>query len=124
VLTEHDHVVMGERVAASLGYPKGSPQEQQIINAYLSIWHDLHLPFVPPGAAGIGQEQFLTSTTTLATNPELAQATLGGLAEAFLAIADGDGMLSHEEFVEATVEFWTSTDPAARGNAFAGILPD
>jgi hypothetical protein len=32
-------------------------------------------------------------------------------------------MLSHEEFVNATVEFWSSTDLAARGNAFGGTLP-
>jgi hypothetical protein len=67
VLTEHDHVVMGERVSASPGHAKGSPEEQQIIDAYLTIWRDLHRSFVPPGAAGISQEQFLASTSTLAT---------------------------------------------------------
>src|SRR5438445_9959971 len=34
-LTEDDHVLMGQRVAASLGHASGSPAEQQIIDAYL-----------------------------------------------------------------------------------------
>jgi len=91
ILTEHDHVLMGESVAASLGHPSGSAQEQRIIDAYLRIWRDLHLPHVPPGTTGISKEQFLTSTRTLAADPALARATVGALAEAFAGIADGDG---------------------------------
>jgi Ca2+-binding EF-hand superfamily protein len=162
VLTEHDHVLMGESVATSLGYSEGSLQQQRIIDAYLTIWRDLHLPFVPPGAAGISKEQFATSTRTLSSDPALAQATVGALAEAFLDIADddgdgalngdefyhfqhghfpnlsredaaaafatldadGDGLVSGEEFVAAIVEYWTSSDPAARGNHMTGPLPD
>jgi hypothetical protein len=44
-LTEDDHVLMGQRVAASLGHAAGSPAEQQIIDAYLRIWREL-----PPAA--------------------------------------------------------------------------
>jgi Ca2+-binding EF-hand superfamily protein len=162
VLTEHDHVLMGESVAASFGHAKGSPQEQQIIDAYVRIWRDLHLPFVPAGAPGITKEQFFTSTRTLSGNPELAKATVGALAEAFLEIADGDGdgavsaeeyhrflrghfprltrqatdhgfaildadgdgVLSREEFMTAIIDFWTSNDPSARGNSWAGPLPE
>jgi Ca2+-binding EF-hand superfamily protein len=157
-LTEDDHVLMGQRVAASLGHAAGSLAEQQIIDAYLRIWHDLHLPHIPGGGTAISREQFLISTRTLVSDPAAAQATVGALAEAFLAIADtdhdgqvspeeflafqrghfpdlteadaneafshldvdGDGLLSAEEFTRAIIEFWSSTDPNARGNWWMG----
>jgi hypothetical protein len=99
-LTEHDHVLMGQRVAASLGHAPGSPSEQQIIEAYLRIWRDLHLPHIPGGGTAISKEQFLESTLTLATDPAAAQVTVGALATAFLAIADTDhdGQISPTEF--------------------------
>ncbi|WP_280390594.1 EF-hand domain-containing protein [Nocardia brasiliensis] len=90
-LTEHDHVLCGQRVAASLGYPPNSAAEQRIIDAYLAIWRDLHLPHIPDGGTAITREQFITSTRTLAADPAAAAATVGALAEAFLAIADTDG---------------------------------
>jgi hypothetical protein len=83
-LTEHDHVLMGQRVAVSLGHASGSPAEQQIIDAYLRIWRELHLPHIPAGGIVISKEQFLTSTRTLTGDPAAAQATVGALAEAFL----------------------------------------
>ncbi|HEX4722954.1 MAG TPA: EF-hand domain-containing protein [Pseudonocardiaceae bacterium] len=100
-LTEHDHVLMGWRVAASLGYAEGSPAEQQIVDAYLRIWRELHLPHIPHGGTSISRERFLASTRTLADNPVAARATLGALAEAFLAIADTDhdGRIGPTEFL-------------------------
>ena len=100
MLTEHDHLLMGQSVAASLGYPRGSAQEQRIIGACLGIWRDLHLPHVPPGTTGISKEQFVTSTRTLAGDPALARATVGALAGAFADIADsnGDGVISSREY--------------------------
>ncbi|MGH3866081.1 MAG: EF-hand domain-containing protein [Pseudonocardiaceae bacterium] len=100
-LTEHDHVLMGQRVAASLGHASGSPAEQQIIDAYLRIWRELHLPHVPGGGTAISKEQFLTSTRTLVGDSAAAQATVGAVAEAFLAIADidHDGQLGPAEFL-------------------------
>jgi hypothetical protein len=89
-LTEHDHVLMGQRVAASLGHASESPAEQQIIDVYLRIWRELHLPHIPGGGTAISQEQFLTSAHMLAGNSAAAQATVGAVAEAFLAIADID----------------------------------
>ncbi|MGI9001675.1 MAG: EF-hand domain-containing protein [Pseudonocardia sp.] len=99
-LTEHDHVLMGQRVATSLGHAPGSPSEQQIIEAYLRIWRDLHLPHIPGGGNAISKEQFLESTLTLAGDPAAAQLTIGALAAAFLAIADTDhdGQVSRAEF--------------------------
>lgn len=99
-LTEQDHVLMGQRVAASLGHGSGSPAERQIIDAYVRIWRDLHLPHIPDGGTAISREQFLVSTRTLAADPVAAQATVGALAEAFLTIADTDhdGWVSPAEF--------------------------
>jgi Ca2+-binding EF-hand superfamily protein len=157
-LTEDDHVLMGQRVAASLGHASGSPAEQQIIDAYLRIWRELHLPHIPGGGTAISKEQFLTSTRTLAGDPAAARTTVGALAQAFLAIADtdhdgqvspaeffvfqrghfpnltetdaneafshldadGNGLLSAEEFTQAIIEFWSSTDPNAPGNWWMG----
>ncbi|MFF5703786.1 EF-hand domain-containing protein [Streptomyces sp. NPDC012794] len=100
VLTEDDHREMGRRVAASLGNAEGSPAEERIVAAYLGIWREVHLPFVPVGGEGITKDQFVTSTRTLAENPEAAEAALGGIAETYLDIADidRDGRISPEEF--------------------------
>ncbi|SDD34638.1 EF-hand domain-containing protein [Actinokineospora iranica] len=100
LLTEHDHVLMGQRAAASLGHQPGSHAEAGIVDAYVRVWRDLHLPHVPGGGDAITKDQFVESTLTLADDPATAQATLGALAEAFLAIADidQDGRLSPTEF--------------------------
>ncbi|MDI3409035.1 EF-hand domain-containing protein [Streptomyces cavernicola] len=99
-LTEHDHILAGRAVAKSLGHEAGSPQEARIIDAYLTIWRDLHAPQLPAGADAITKEQFLASTGSLADQPDIARAVLGGLAGAFLAIADtgGDGHIDPDEF--------------------------
>lgn len=99
-LTEQDHVLMGRRVAAALGHASGSEAEQQIIDAYLTIWRELHLPHIPGGGTSISREQFITSTRTLADDPAAARTSVGALAEAFLAIADTnrDGQISLAEF--------------------------
>ncbi|WP_254406296.1 EF-hand domain-containing protein [Streptomyces sp. AC627_RSS907] len=101
VLTESDHVEMGRRVASSLGHAEDSPEAERIIEAYLAIWREVHLPFVPTGMQGIPKGQFVASTRTLAGDPEAARATLGKLAETYLAIADidQDGRVSPDEFL-------------------------
>ncbi|WP_043727693.1 EF-hand domain-containing protein [Kutzneria sp. 744] len=99
-LTEHDHVLMGQRVAAALGHAPGSDSEGRIVEAYVRIWRELHLPHIPGGGTTIVKKQFLRSTLTLASDPAAAQATVGALAEAFLAITDTDqnGQVSPSEF--------------------------
>ncbi|MFD9721535.1 EF-hand domain-containing protein [Streptomyces sp. NPDC059076] len=99
-LTEHDHILMGKSVAASLGHAEGSQAEERVVAAYLAIWHNLHLPHLPPGADALSRAEFIASTRTLADDPAAATATLGALAEAFLAVADTDGdeTVDEEEF--------------------------
>jgi Ca2+-binding EF-hand superfamily protein len=99
-LTEYDHVLMGESVARSLGHPHGSDAEAAIVAAYRTIWRDLHQPYLPPGAIAVTREGFVESTLSLADDPAAARATVGALAEAFLAIADTDssGTVDAEEF--------------------------
>ncbi len=100
VLTEDDHVEMGRRVASRLGHGEDSPEAARIVDAYLGIWRQVHLPFVPAGGEGIPKEQFVASTRTLADDPEAARAALGTLAETYLEIADldRDGRISPGEF--------------------------
>ncbi|MFI2607793.1 EF-hand domain-containing protein [Kitasatospora sp. NPDC018619] len=98
-LTEQDHVLMGQASARALGHPPGSGAERRIVDAYVSVWRDLHQPRAG-GAREIGREQFIASTLTLADDPGAAAATVGRLAEVFLAVADanGDGTVDPEEF--------------------------
>ena len=86
-LDEHDHVVLGQRTAANLGHAAGSPEEARIIDAYVAIWTDLHLPHLPEGHDHIDKATFVASTRTLAEDPAAAQSTVGSLARAFLTIA-------------------------------------
>ena len=66
LLTEQDHVLMGRRAAEALGHAPDSPQEQRIVDAYLRVWHELHLPHIPGGGTAISREQFVASTVSLA----------------------------------------------------------
>ncbi|MEU7530091.1 EF-hand domain-containing protein [Saccharothrix sp. NPDC042600] len=158
LLDERDHVLMGERVAAALGHGSGSAEEERIVDMYVRVWHDVHLPHLPAGTTAIGRDEFIAATRDLADDPAAADATLGALAREFLRIADidadgrvtpaefltfqrghfpdlsdedaaaafehldtdGDGSLSPEEFIRATVEYWTSTDPDSPANWWIG----
>jgi Ca2+-binding EF-hand superfamily protein len=116
-LTENDHVVMGQRVAVALGHAPGSAAEQTIIDAYLRIWRELHLPHIPGGGTSISKAQFLESTGSLAGDPEAAQASVGALAEAFLAVADtdADGQVTRSELQA----FFRGHFPGLGGDAVA-----
>ncbi|MFE9423182.1 EF-hand domain-containing protein [Kitasatospora sp. NPDC006697] len=100
LLTERDHIAMGESVARSLGHPLGSEPAERIIAAYLAVWHGLHLAALPAGTTGITREQFTASTAGLADDPVAARQVLGALAGAFLSVADtdGSGAVDPEEF--------------------------
>lgn len=125
-LTENDHVLMGKRVAASIGHPPGSPAEQEIVDAYLRIWRDLHQPHVPGGGDAITREQFVTSTRTLADDPDAARATVGALAEAFLAVADidRDGQVGPAEFLKFQRGHFPGLTEAEAAEAFTHLDRD
>ncbi|MEV6279333.1 EF-hand domain-containing protein [Nocardia sp. NPDC051832] len=125
-LTEHDHVLCGQRVAAALGYPPGSRAEQDIIDAYLAIWRDLHLPHIPGGGTSISKQQFVASTRTLAEDPAAAAATVGALAEAFLAIADtdADGSVDPAEFTAFQRGHFPGLTDAEAQQAFSHLDTD
>lgn len=97
-ITEHDHVLMGQRTAAGLGLEPGSSEEDRIVAAFTAIWNDVHLPNLPEGQDAIDKATFIAATKSL--DPQGAQATLGAMARTYLSIADtnGDGTLSGEEF--------------------------
>ncbi|MEU9851965.1 EF-hand domain-containing protein [Streptomyces sp. NPDC047974] len=101
VLTEDDHVTMGRRVASSLGHAEDSPEARGIVDAYLGIWREVHLPFLPAGGQGIPKDRFVASTRSLADDPGAARAALGGIAETYLRIADidQDGRVGPAEFL-------------------------
>ncbi|MFJ8046396.1 EF-hand domain-containing protein [Kitasatospora sp. NPDC096147] len=99
-LTEDDHVLMGRDSARALGLAEGSPEERRIIDGYLRIWHELHLPRLPAGTREISREEFIAGTLRLADDPDAALATVGALAEVFLSVADadGNGVIDPDEF--------------------------
>ncbi|MGM1059458.1 EF-hand domain-containing protein [Saccharothrix sp. Mg75] len=126
LLTEQDHVLMGRRTAEALGHAPGSPQEQRIVDAYLRIWHDLHLPHIPDGGVAISREQFVGSTGSLSDDPEGARAGVGALAEAFLSIADTDvdGRVSPVEYAAFLRGHFPGLTEAEVAEAFAHLDTD
>ncbi|GAV40016.1 calerythrin [Streptomyces acidiscabies] len=124
-LTEHDHVLMGRRSARALGHEEGSAAEDSVVDAYVGIWRDLHQPFAG-GADAIDRDDFIASTRSLADDPDAASATLGRLAEAFLAIADtdGNGVVDPDEFYAFQIGHFPTLDRATADSAFARLDRD
>ncbi|QNP74283.1 EF-hand domain-containing protein [Streptomyces roseirectus] len=124
-LTEYDHVLMGQRSARSLGHEEGSDAERAIVDAYVGIWRDLHQPFAG-GADAVTREEFITSTHSLADDPEAALATVGRLAEVFLSVADadGDGTVDPDEFYAFQTGHFPGLDRPTADNAFRHLDRD
>jgi len=100
VLNGPSHVAMGRRAAAAIGHALGSADEGRMIEAYLNIWRQVHLPHLPAGSRGLTKEEFVRSNLALADDPIAREDALGGLAGTFfeLADADRDGRVDREEF--------------------------
>ncbi|QQQ80523.1 EF-hand domain-containing protein [Saccharothrix sp. 6-C] len=126
LLTEQDHVLMGKRAAAALGHDPDSPQEQRIVDAYLRIWHELHLPHIPGGGTSISREQFVASTGSLADDPDAARSSVGAVAEAFLGIADldADGRVSPDEYLAFQRGHFPDLTEAEAAEAFGHLDVD
>ncbi len=126
VLTEADHVLMGQGVAHGLGHGPGSPEEHAVIDAYLRIWRDLHLPMDADGDGRISREEFIASTSALADDAVRADEVLGGLAEriADLADRDGDGELDLEEYTAFIRGQAPGLSPEEVGEAFGHLDRD
>ncbi|KAA2265371.1 EF-hand domain-containing protein [Solihabitans fulvus] len=122
LLTEQDHVLMGQRVAGALGHALGSPQEQRITESFVRIWREVHAPHIPGGGATISREQFVASTTTLAVDPQ-ARSVLGAIAETYLAVADtdGDGQVGLTEFRTFQRPLFPDLTDEAINEAFAHL---
>ena len=102
VLDGPSHVAMGRRTAAAIGHALGSDAEAMIIAAYLNVWREVHLPYLPAGSRGLTKEEFLRSKLALAGgDPAVREATLGTLADTFFALADTD-----EDDRVGRGEFW------------------
>ncbi|MGA4539823.1 EF-hand domain-containing protein [Uniformispora flossi] len=125
-LTEADHVAMGRRIAAALGHPDGGSAERAIVDAYLGIWRDVHLPQDADGDGRIEKAQFLASTLALSEDAELAGAALGGLAETYFAIADrdADGSIDAAEFADFTRGHCPTLSDASLAEAFGRLDTD
>jgi hypothetical protein len=125
-LTENDHVLMGLRAAAALGYPEDSAAADRIIAAYVTIWRDLHAPHAAATGGRLMREAFVTSTLTLADDTAAAAATVGELARAFFAIADQDesGDVDRREFGLFQRSHFPSIADTALDEAFAHLDRD
>lgn len=91
VLTEADHHLMGRSVAEGMGYAPGSAEEQTVVDAYVRIWREVHVPMDADGDGQITKEEFVAATASLVGDEKRASSALGGLADRIMAIADRDG---------------------------------
>ncbi|MEV4315132.1 EF-hand domain-containing protein [Actinocrispum sp. NPDC049592] len=94
-LTEDDHILMGQRSAAALGYAAGSRSEQFMIDSYLRVWRIVHQSHAIEGK--VSAEEFLAAMLALRANP----AVLTDLANALFSIADrsGNGRIDLGEYL-------------------------
>ncbi|MEU6236298.1 EF-hand domain-containing protein [Kitasatospora sp. NPDC047058] len=107
LLTERDHVLMGHAVARSPGHAEGSPAE-----AFLAVADVDGSGTVDAGEFFVFQRGHFAGLSRDDAN------------EAFRRLdRDGGGRLSAAEFVSGVIEFWTSRDPEAPGNWWAGKPP-
>src|SRR5258708_7152100 len=125
VLDGPSHVAMGRRAAAAIGHALGSADEGRMIEAYLNIWRQAHLPHLPAGSRGLTKEEFVRSNLALADDPEAREAILGGLAATFFELADSDtdGRVNREEFWAFQHGHFPELTRAALGPAFRGRRP-
>ena len=110
MLTEQDYLLMGDRAASALGYPKRGEQRGQLVDAHAAIWHEVHLAHVTRADGAITKDEFIRATTALADDLQAAAATLGALADKYFDVTDldGNGMLDPREYEV----FLTSLFPA------------
>ena len=101
VLDGPSHVAMGRRAAAAIGHALGSADEARMIEAYLNVWREVHLPHLQLGSRGLSKEEFVRSNLVLAAaDPAVRETTLGALAGTFFVLADNDqdGRVGRAEF--------------------------
>ena len=62
-----------------------------MIAAYLNVWREVHLPYLPAGSRGLNKEEFVRAKLALSTgDPAARESTLGALADTFFGLADTD----------------------------------
>ncbi|GHA43432.1 calcium-binding protein [Streptomyces spiroverticillatus] len=160
VLTEEDHILMGQRAAQEFNYATGSSQEQKLVDAYRSAWKKVQLPHADEEGK-VRRDSFLTAIRGLFARPELFEEVSGELIDSVMSVADinGDGVIQPDEYAgfilaqspkmsrteieesflrldrdgngvidkseleQATVEYFTSSDPEAAGNWLYGRPP-
>lgn len=127
ILDGPSHVAMGRRAAAALGHALGSADEARMIEAYLRIWREVHLPHVERGSRGLTKDEFVRSLIGLADgDAKVRESTLGALADTFFSVADedGDGRLDAEEFWAFQHGHFPELTRAALAEGFAHLDAD
>jgi Ca2+-binding EF-hand superfamily protein len=88
LLTKQDHVLVGERTAAAFGHQPGSEPEKQLVEAYVSIWTNLHEPKDVDGDGAVSEEEFVAATLSMPTHQ--GSNVLEDLARSVFDIVDVD----------------------------------
>ncbi|MFI9813352.1 EF-hand domain-containing protein [Saccharothrix variisporea] len=96
-LTWHDHVVMGERTAAGLGYGPRSDVGHRIIEAYCRVWERVHRPHDADGDGSVTREEFAAAVAGAAGRAGAIADLAAAVFEA--ADADGDGRIGFAEYL-------------------------
>ncbi|MEV0992621.1 EF-hand domain-containing protein [Streptomyces sp. NPDC049949] len=99
VLTEADHVLMGQRAAKELSYAPGSAQEQKLVDCYRSTWQTVQLPHAD-AQGQVHLDAFLAAIQGLFAQPEVFRQVCGTLIDTVMSVADanGDGEIDPAEY--------------------------
>ncbi|MCK2215485.1 EF-hand domain-containing protein [Actinomadura sp. ATCC 31491] len=101
VLTLDDFYAAADRVALAFGHAHGSSEHHLIRDAYTTIWDKTYAPMDSDRDNVLTFDELVEAHQDTLYDPGIGYERFRPLAQAFLALADGDGdgIISREEFV-------------------------
>ncbi|MGW6059071.1 EF-hand domain-containing protein [Streptomyces sp. NPDC055189] len=87
ILTEADHVLMGQRVAKELNHAPQSPQEEALVDAYRRAWQQAH-EHNADSAGNLTRSVYVSSVRALFSDTSLTDEVCDRVLDSLMSIVD------------------------------------